>query len=85
MTKCKICLQENCKKHYFFFNKRIERIDGSTPPEVFVGRYGYPNVYAGLLSPNEHGDTEPYSSHEIWHKQKFPISTILKLRNKLIY
>ena len=84
---CKTCGESNCKKHSFLLGKTkfIDKIQGSSPPEIFVGRWNYPNVYAGILTPEEYGDTEPLSSPEIWHSQKFPIPTILKLRNKLIY
>ncbi len=65
--------------------KLIDKIQGSTPPEVFVGRYNYPNVYAGLLAPNEYGNTSLMSSPELWHKNRISIQEILRLRHKLIY
>lgn len=37
-----------------------EHFSGSSPPEVFVGRVDYPNVFCGVLSPNEWGDTAFY-------------------------
>ena len=38
----------------------VDRIDldGSSPPGVFVGRFGYPKVYVGPLVPPVHGDTQ---------------------------
>jgi len=65
--------------------RSIKEFDGSSPPEVFVGRWNYPNIYTGILSPTEHGNTEQMSSPKIWHEKKFTISNILKLRNRLIY
>ena len=58
---------------------------GSSPPEIFVGRYNYPNVNAGILSPDFFGNTEELSMPEIWHDKKFSIGEILTKRNKLVY
>ncbi|MBX4212054.1 hypothetical protein KW787_01180 [Candidatus Pacearchaeota archaeon] len=87
MTYCKVCGEENCRKHGFLIGKtvKIKEFSGSSPPEIFVGRWNYPNVYAGILSPQEHGDTQIMSSVEEWHEKKLPIPDILELRNKLIY
>jgi DNA repair protein NreA len=84
---CKICQQENCKKHSIFIGKTIKlsQFSGSSPPEIFVGRYNYPNVNIGILSPTEHGNTEILSSHELWHKNHLQIPQVLKFRNQLIY
>ena len=43
-----------------------EEIDGSSPPGVFVGRFGYPHVYAGPLIPPETGDTKVLDTPELW-------------------
>lgn len=86
MVNCKICGEENCKKHSFLLPKnKIKEFSGSSPPEIFVGKWNYPNVYTGILSPQEYGNTELLSSAELWHEKKLPIPTILNLRNKLIY
>ena len=84
---CPVCQQENCKKHSLSLGKtiKISEFSGSSPPEVFVGRYNYPNVNIGILSPTSYGNTEILSSHELWHKNKLQIPTILKFRNQLIY
>jgi hypothetical protein len=58
---------------------------GSSPPEIFVGRYNYPNVNAGILSPDFHEDTEDLSMPEVWHAKGFGIGDILTRRSKLIY
>jgi DNA repair protein NreA len=58
---------------------------GSSPPEIFVGRYNYPNVNAGILSPDFHDNTEDLSMPEVWHEKKFGIGDILTRRSKLIY
>ncbi|MCI4348955.1 MAG: Nre family DNA repair protein [Thermoplasmata archaeon] len=40
--------------------------DGSTPPGVFIGRFGYPKVSLGPLLSAEHGDTLLLDSPEDW-------------------
>ncbi len=86
-SACRICGSPNCKKHTALLGRTlsIDQFSGSSPPEVFVGKWNYPNVYTGILSPDEHGDTEEMSSHEQWHAKKLPIPEILSLRNRLIY
>jgi len=41
-------------------------IDGSSPPSVFVGAYGYPKVLVGPMLPPVHGDTTILDSPEKW-------------------
>ncbi|MBI2076507.1 MAG: hypothetical protein HYT72_04640 [Candidatus Aenigmarchaeota archaeon] len=43
-----------------------EKIDGSSPPSVFIGRKGYPNVFIGPLIPPVHGDTSLMDTPEKW-------------------
>ncbi len=87
MAYCKICGSPNCKKHSFLLPKsvNIKEFSGSSPPEVFVGHYNYPNVNVGILSPLEHGETGIMSSPEQWHEKNLGIPEIVSLRNKLIY
>ena len=84
---CRICGQINCKKHSFLFEniRKISEFSGSSPPEVFIGKWNYPHVNVGILSPNEGGNTELLSSQELWHKQRLSIPQIISLRSKLIY
>ena len=58
---------------------------GASPPEIFVGRYNYPNVQAGILSPDSFHNTEELSLPEIWHEKKFSIQDILLRRGALVY
>ncbi len=85
--KCKICGEENCKRHSFLLpSKNLKtEFSGSSPPEIFVGKWNYPNVYTGILSPEEYGNTEIMSSPELWHENKLSISDIMSQRQKLIY
>jgi len=41
-------------------------IQGSSPPSVFVGSYGYPKVGIGPMLPPVHGDTTLLDSPEKW-------------------
>ena len=44
----------------------LKKIEGSTPPSVFVGRYGYPKVKAGPMVSLLRGDTMVLDMPEIW-------------------
>ncbi len=59
---------------------------GPSPPEIFVGRIGYPNINSGILAPMEfdskHGD---FNSAEDWSKANLSIANVLRLRGQLIY
>lgn len=65
--------------------KRKTTFSGSSPPEIFVGKYGYPNIYSGILSPIKYGNTESFSSPERWFEKKLEIKEILEYRKQLIY
>ncbi len=55
---------------------------GSSPPAVFVGRYGYPEVLAGPSTPPVVGDTSIYDLPEKW--LALPIEKILDYRLSLV-
>jgi len=59
-----------------------ERILGSSPPGVFVGRIGYPYVYAGPLIPPILGDTSLFDIPEKWVGKT--IDEIIGFRTSLI-
>ena len=64
-TRCPIMVKVN----YFLKSVPLmatEDIDGMSPPSVFIGRIGYPNVYAGPLVPPVHEDTSIYDLPEQW-------------------
>lgn len=44
----------------------MDALDGSSPPSVFVGRYGYPKVRVGPMIPPSHGDTTILDKTEMW-------------------
>lgn len=68
-----------------FLPKTKLHFSGSSPPEIFVGRHGYPQVNTGILAPQEYGNTEEMSMPEEWHEKKLDIHQILSLRSQLIY
>jgi len=43
-----------------------DSINGSSPPSVFVGSYGYPKVGVGPMLPPIHGDTTLLDNPEQW-------------------
>jgi hypothetical protein len=59
-----------------------EDIAGYSPPSVFIGRIGYPNVYAGPLVPPVQGDTSLYDLPELWFGKS--IDEIVAFRSMLI-
>ncbi|PJB21549.1 MAG: hypothetical protein CO114_04770, partial [Euryarchaeota archaeon CG_4_9_14_3_um_filter_38_12] len=58
------------------------RIDGSSPPGVFVGRIGYPYVSVGPLIPPVHGDTSLLDTPEYWLGKS--IDEIVDFRSALV-
>jgi len=59
-----------------------EQIDGSTPPGVFVGRFGHPRVLVGPMIPPYHGDTTVLDTPELWLGKT--IQEIVDLRYSLV-
>ncbi|MEJ2280991.1 MAG: Nre family DNA repair protein [Candidatus Bathyarchaeota archaeon] len=57
-------------------------LDGACPPGVFVGRIGYPYVYAGPLVPPIHEDTSEYDNPESWFGKS--IEEIVSFRSLLV-
>ena len=55
---------------------------GSSPTDLFVGRFGYPKVFIGPLLPPEFGDTSILSTPERW--KYLSINQIIEMRSKLV-
>ncbi len=73
-------------KAYYNF-KTLEKLQsnevyGSSPPDIFVGRHGYPHVYVGPLVPPQFGDTSIMSEPERWIGMSIP--KIVEMRSMLI-
>ncbi|MCW4045929.1 MAG: Nre family DNA repair protein [Candidatus Bathyarchaeota archaeon] len=59
-----------------------EDIAGVSPPSVFIGRMGYPHVYAGPLVPPIAEDTSLYDLPELWFGKS--IDEIVGFRSLLV-
>jgi len=73
-------------KYYYKF-KTLSLIDkeniyGSSPPDIFVGRIGYPNVFIGPLVPPITGDTTEMGLPESWVNKTIP--EIVEARSMLV-
>ena len=80
-TRCPIIVKVN----YFLKSVPLmqsEDISGASPPSVFVGRIGYPYVYAGPLVPPVQEDTSLYDLPEFWFGKS--IDEIVGFRSMLI-
>ncbi|MEM4065160.1 MAG: hypothetical protein QXS81_03150 [Candidatus Micrarchaeaceae archaeon] len=55
---------------------------GSSPTDIFIGRYNYPKVYIGPLLPLQFGDTSIYAMPERW--RHFSIPEIVDMRTRLV-
>jgi len=81
-----------CPKHRVLsqFDKVAPKVklhfSGPSPPEIFVGRIGYPNINIGVLAPTTY-DTphEKLSVAEDWSNSNLSIANILRLRGQLVY
>lgn len=60
----------------------FESVQGSSPPGVFVGRFGYPKVLIGPMVPGFYGDTEFLDTPEMWKGKS--IEEIVDYRYSLI-
>jgi len=80
-TRCPIIVR---LKYYFRAMPLLEGLDmdGASPPGVFVGRIGYPYVYAGPLVPPVHEDTRQYDLPELWFGKS--IDDIVGFRSSLL-
>lgn len=61
---------------------------GTSPPSVFVGRYGYPRIFVGVLSPPLHLErtvAAKLDSPEQWYATRATIEDILNFRGQMIY
>lgn len=57
-------------------------IYGDSPTDLFIGRFGWPNVTIGPLVPNAFGDTTIFSAPEMW--RSFTIPKIFEMRLSLV-
>ncbi len=69
----RLCGKDRCPLMIKFYSQQrtmpmidAKELAGSSPPAVFVGRYGYPKVDVGPLLPPEFGDTSIMDTPERW-------------------
>ena len=51
-------------------------LDGSSPPDIFVGKFGYPKVLVGPMLTPQHGDTSAMATPEDWIPKSNPEQVI---------
>ena len=85
----RLCGKSRCPailKLYSFIKTRdavaSNQMAGSSPPGIFVGRVGYPYVYAGPLVPPIIGDTSLFDFPEKWLGKT--VDEIIEFRTSLI-
>ncbi len=61
-----------------------EKLDGSTPPSVFIGKFGYPKVFAGPMLSQQHGDTSVLDTPESWIPEGKFSTEIVNFRLQLV-
>ena len=84
-----LCGKDKCALmvKYYARSRTVKMLDsvdlaGSSPPGVFIGRYGYPKVEVGPLVPPEFGDTSPMDTPETWVGKS--IEEIVDFRFRLV-
>jgi len=80
-TRCPLLVRANFYLKTMPLIKGLD-VDGASPPSVFVGRIGYPYVYAGPMVPPVHEDTSLYDIPELWFGKS--IDEIVGFRSLLI-
>jgi len=71
---------ESLSKYGHLFSS--DSLSGTSPPSIFVGSYGYPNVSVGPMVPPIHGDTSILDSPEKWKGKS--LEEIVNFRLNLI-
>jgi len=84
-----LCGKDRCPVMVKFYSSVKTRplidstsLHGSTPPSVFVGRYGYPHVDIGPMVPPQQGDTALIDTPEQWIGKN--IDDIVDFRMQLV-
>src|SRR3989344_4926254 len=65
-------------------NKQFKEEFQGSSPAPFIGRFGYPNINVGILSPQFSGDTSYYDSPKLWSRSNFAIGQIASMRYGLV-
>lgn len=85
----RLCGKDRCPLMIKFYSQQksmplmdFKDLAGSSPPAVFVGKYGYPKVDIGPLLPPEFGDTAVMDRPEMWMGKS--IDEIVDFRFRLV-
>ncbi len=65
-------------------NKSFKMDFQGSSPAPFIGRFGYPHVNIGVLSPQFSGDTLHYDSPRLWSKGNFAVGQVASMRYDLV-
>ncbi len=69
---------------YMQVQKEFKKDFQGSAPAPFIGKFGYPLVNIGILSPQIPGDTSHYDAPKLWSEQNLPIGNIASLRYGLV-
>lgn len=58
------------------------KMEGNSPPEVFIGRFGYPKVLIGPMVPPMMEDTSLLAAPQLWFGKS--IEEIVRMRSQLV-
>ena len=80
-SRCPIIIKYYSKEKIKPIINKI-KIGGSSPPSIFIGRYGYPKISIGPMIPPLMGDTSIIDTPELWLNKS--IDEIVDFRSLLI-
>ena len=80
-TRCPI-IEQVAAHTRMFRSVHGTNIEGSSPPSVFVGRFGYPYVQIGPMAPGFYGDTAILDDTEKWFGKS--MDEIIGYRSQLV-
>lgn len=63
------------------FNERAKQDYMAETPNIFIGRYGYPNINVGFLNAQDYNE---HDNVKHWKEQAFSIPKIIDMRTNLI-
>lgn len=77
---CPVLKERNLMKNLDIDN--LHNFQGSSPPSVFIGSYGYPNISISPLVTTFSGDSQAYDNPESWISLDY--ENIISLRTNLL-
>ena len=80
-SRCPIIIKYHSKEKINPIINKL-KIGGSSPPSIFIGRYGYPKVSIGPMIPPIMGDTSIIDTPELWLDKS--IDDIVDFRSLLV-